>query len=57
MEKNKVDMYIVANAEKFSSDKLGLIRMKLLELDDDKFTMLQCIELKNTTTMLLFSLF
>ena len=48
MEKNKVDMYIVANAEKFSSDKLGLIRMKLLELDDDKFTMLQCIELKNT---------
>lgn len=57
MEKNKVDMFIATNSDKFAAEKIGFIRSKLLEMDDDKFSVLQCVEFKNTTTLLLFSLF
>ena len=57
MEQNKVDMYITSNQKYFPSDKLALIKEKLLNLDDSKYIMVTSIELKDPTTMLIISIF
>lgn len=51
------DIFIAANAQNFPSSKIYLIKDKLEHLPREKETMVQSIELKNPTTMLIVSLF
>jgi len=57
MEPNKVDMFIASMNEKFPSEKLMLIREQLAPLADSKLAVVQSIEYKNPTTLLIISLF
>ncbi|MGB0525522.1 MAG: TM2 domain-containing protein [Flammeovirgaceae bacterium] len=56
MEAQKVDMFLMANGKNFNSHEIPQIREVLLELDDDKWTMLQSISFKDPTTSLIVSL-
>jgi len=56
MEENKVDMFLMANGKYFESIQIPMIRDQLLKLDDSKWTMLQSLNLKNPTTLLIVSL-
>ncbi|QYJ67827.1 TM2 domain-containing protein [Flavobacterium litorale] len=56
MEAQKVDMYLMSNAKYFRSQQLNYIRERLLNLDESKWTMLQSIELKDPTTIIIVSI-
>jgi TM2 domain-containing membrane protein YozV len=57
MEQQKVDMYVMTNQKFFPAEKIMYLKEKLKSMDEEKFTMISTIELKNPTTLLLFSLF
>ena len=57
MEQNKVDMYIMTNQKYFPAEKIMYIKEKLTAMDESKFVMLQTIDLKDPTTILLVSIF
>lgn len=57
MDKEKVDLYLMLNSKYFDNKRIDFIRERLLELDDSKYHMLQSIDLKDPTTMLLLSIF
>lgn len=57
MEQNKVDMYIMTNQKYFPAEKIMYIKEKLAAMDESKLTMLQTIDLKDPTTILLVSIF
>lgn len=57
MDKQKMDYYFMSNSKYFPEEKMLYLREKLASLDDDKFTMLSTIELKDPTTLLLISIF
>ncbi len=56
MEENKVDMFMMANGKFFESADIPQIRSRLLELDNSKWGMIQAIDFKNSTTVLIVSL-
>lgn len=57
MEQNKIDMYIMTNQKYFPPEKITYIKEKLAAMDESKFTMLQTIDMKDPTTILLVSIF
>jgi len=57
MEQNRIDMFVATMGEKFPSAKLMLVRDSLSRLDDSKLSVIQSVEYKDTTNMLLFSIF
>lgn len=57
MDQNKVDMYIMTNQKYFPAEKIMYIKEKLTAMDESKFVMLQTIDLKDPTTILLVSIF
>jgi TM2 domain-containing membrane protein YozV len=57
MESTKIDMFIATMGEKFPSEKLMLMRSQLEKIDDSKYLMIQSLDYKNPTTLLIFSLF
>lgn len=57
MEQQKIDMYLMGNQKYFPVEKIGLLRDRLKNVDDNKFAMLSMVELKDPTTYLLVSLF
>ncbi len=57
MDINKVDSYIIANAKNFPSDKIPIIRDKLLAADDSRFVVIASVEIRSCATMFLISLF
>jgi len=59
MDKQSIDMFLVNYSKFFHSDKLLVIREKMLTMPDDKFTALSVMssELKDPTTALLLSIF
>ena len=57
VDKQKVDMFIMSNQKYFPSEKIMFLKEKLYKLDETKFSMISCIELKDPTTLLLISLF
>jgi TM2 domain-containing membrane protein YozV len=57
MEQSKVEMFIASMNEKFPSEKLMLIRDQLSKLEDSKMPVIQSIQYKNPTTLLIISLF
>lgn len=56
MESNKVDMFIMANGKFFESHHVMQIRDRLLQLDDDKWGLIQTMQFKDPTTSLIVSL-
>lgn len=57
MDNQKVDMFIMTNAKYFPEDKIFFLREKLKGIDDEKFSMLTAIGLKDPTTIVLVSIF
>lgn len=56
MDSQKVDMYIMTNAKYFQAQHLTYIRERLLLLEDSKWMMVNSIELKDPTTILIVSI-
>jgi len=57
MEDVKVDAYIMANGKYFPNDKVMMLRDRLLQADESKYSLLLSLDLKEPTTMLLISIF
>ncbi len=57
MEKQKVDTFIMTHQKYFPAEKMMYLREKLENAPDEKFNYISTLELKDTTTMLLISLF
>ena len=57
MDANKVEMYLMTNQKNFPADKILFLKDKLLQADENKFQLATMSEVKDTTTMLLISLF
>ncbi len=57
MEQNKIEMFIASMGSKFPSEKLMLMRNQLEKVEDQKLMVIQSIEYKDTTTLLIVSLF
>jgi len=55
MDSQKVDMFMMTNNKYFESYQLNLIRERLLALDDSRWGMIQSIQYKDPTTMLIVS--
>ncbi|MBL7928821.1 MAG: TM2 domain-containing protein [Bacteroidia bacterium] len=56
MDSQKVDLFLMTNAKFFESHQVQMIRERLLNLDDSKWAMIQSVQLKDPTTMLIISL-
>ncbi len=57
MEQSKVDIFMATMNEKFPSANMMAVRSQLEKLDDSRFGMLQSLNYKNPTTILIVSLF
>ncbi|MCL2072924.1 MAG: TM2 domain-containing protein [Marinilabiliaceae bacterium] len=57
MEQSRVDMFVSSVGERFPSERLMLVRDQLSKLDDSKLPVVQSVDYKNPTTMLIISLF
>jgi len=57
MEQNKIEMFIASSGNKFPSEKLQLMRNQLEKVEDNKLMVIQSVDYKDTTTLLLISLF
>jgi len=56
MHQNKIDMFIASMGTKFPSEKLMLIRNQLEKVDDNKLMVIQSVEYKDPTTLLIVSI-
>ncbi len=57
MEQSKIDLFVSTMTEKIASDKLMVVRAQLEKLDDSRFPLLQSLNYKNPTTILIISFF
>ncbi|MGN8913780.1 TM2 domain-containing protein [Anaerofustis butyriciformans] len=57
MEQNKVDMFLMSNAEYFPEENMMLIRERLQVLPDECFVQLSTMQFKSPVVMLVVSLF
>jgi TM2 domain-containing membrane protein YozV len=57
MEQQKVDMFIATNAKYFESHLIPQIYDMLGKADDSKFLMIQTVNLKDPTMMMIVSIF
>lgn len=56
MEQNKIDMFIASMGDKFPSQKFHYIHSMLEKLDDNKFIVLQSMQYKDPTLILVISI-
>lgn len=56
MDAQKVDMFILANNKFFEGHHVAQIRDKLLAMDDSKWGLIQTLQFKDPTTILIVSL-
>lgn len=56
MDQQKVDMFIMVNAKYFESHQLPQLRERLLNVDDNKWVMIQTVSLKDPTTSIIVSI-
>ena len=52
----KTDMFVMTNGKFFESHKINVIRERLVELDDSKLALLNSVQFKDPTTVLIVSL-
>lgn len=57
MDAQKLDMFTMTNQKFFPTNKIMYLKDKLKNMDDDKFSIVSTIELKDPTTILLISIF
>lgn len=57
MEQQKIDMFILTNKKYFPEEKLMYLKDKLRTIDEEKFSLISTIDLKDPTTILLVSIF
>lgn len=57
MDQQKLDMFIMTNQKYFPAEKIMYLKDKLKSMDDDKFSVISTVELKDPTTVLLVSIF
>ena len=57
MDQQKIDMFIMTNQKYFPAEKIMYLKDKLRTMDEDKFSLVSTIELKDPTTILLVSIF
>lgn len=57
MDQQKIDLFIMTNQKYFPAEKIAYLKDKLRTIDEQKFSLLQTIELKDPTTILLVSIF
>lgn len=57
MEQQKIDMFIMTNQKYFPAEKIMYLKDKLRTMDEEKFSLISTIELKDPTTILLVSIF
>lgn len=56
MENSKVDMYVGLNSENFYPHDLKTIKEKLEKMEDDKFYLVQGVELQKPSTIFLIAI-
>jgi TM2 domain-containing membrane protein YozV len=56
MDAQKVDMYLMTNAKFFEGYQLNAVKEKLTNLDDSKWMLVQALNLKDPTTILIVSI-
>ncbi len=56
MDAQKVDMFIMTNGKFFESHQVAIIRDKLVQMDDSKWSTIQTLQFKDPTVSLIVSL-
>lgn len=57
MEQQKVDMFLMANGDRFPEEDMPEVRADLLHADEGKWSTLSLIQFKNPVVALIISLF
>ena len=57
LDQNKIDMYIMTNQKYFPEEKIVYLKEKLRTMDEEKFSLISSVEMKDPTTLLLVSIF
>lgn len=57
MDQQKIDMFIMANQKYFPAEKVMYLKDKLKDVDENKFSLISTVEMKDPTTILLVSIF
>ena len=57
MQSDKVDMFIMTNSKYLPSEKMVLLKDRLLLMDDSRFALVSSVEMKDPMTLLLVSIF
>ena len=57
MEQQKIDMYIMTNQKYFPEEKIVFLKDKLRTMDEEKFSLVSAVDLKDPTVLLLVSIF
>jgi len=56
MNSQQVDMYMMTNAKMFPQEKMPYIKEKLASMDENRFSLVSAISLKDPTILLIVSL-
>ena len=57
LDQQKLDMFVMTNQKYFPEEKIVYLKDKLRTMDEEKFSIISTIELKDPTTLFLVSLF
>ena len=57
MTQDKVDMFIMTNQKYLPAEKVAFLKQKLIDADENKFSLVSAVEFKDPTTILLISIF
>lgn len=57
LDPQKIDLYIMTNQKYFPAEKIVYLKDKLRTMDDEKFSLISTVEMKDPTTLLLVSIF
>ena len=57
MDQQKLDMYIMTNQKYFPEEKMMFLKDKLKNVEEERFSMISTVKLKDPTFVLIMSLF
>ena len=57
MDEQKINQFIASNGKFFPTEKILTIRERLAQVDDNQASVIYSLDFKDTTTMLLISIF
>lgn len=57
LDQQKIDMFIMTNQKYFPEEKIVYLKDKLRTMDDDKFSLISTVQMKDPNTVLLVSIF